>query len=271
MSLNPYSQLKQQLAHLNSNHRQQQALYLWRALILGLFSGSLLVALVLYPRKIIKPSQIVINSDRSINKEKIYQNLDIQVAKSESTQSQLPMFLNARSPWTVSSKNIIARLEAISAIETARITKTIFPPVINIYLQERVPVVTAISEGKVGFLDRQGNWLDPSLYNYRSEKLPLTKIKVVNFTNKNKRTYAKLFQLISSYPSIGVKEIIWNEAGNLSLITKDLKVRFGSNPKFIKQQFNYLVSFPLNSSEKALHNSSWLDLSNPASPFLEQK
>lgn len=267
----PYPQLKQKFAHLNSNRRQQQALYLWRSLIVGLFSGSLLVALILYPRKIIKPSQIVINSNRSINTAKIYQNLNIPSPQSEEDQSQLPSFLHARSPWTVSSQSIISHLENISAIETARITKTIFPPVINIYLQERIPVVTAISSGKVGFLDRQGNWLEPDLYNYRSEKLPRTKIKVVNFQNKNKSTYIKLFKLISTYPKLGVKEIIWDEADNLSLITKDLKVRFGSNPQFIQQQFDYLVSFPTHSSDKAVQNSSWLDLTNPASPFLEQK
>lgn len=271
MRSSPYPQLKQKFAHLKSNRRQQQALYLWRSLIIGLFSGSLLLALILYPRKIIKPSQIVINSDRSINTAKIYQNLNIPLSNSAESQSKLPSFLHARSPWTVSSQSIISRLEEISAIETARITKTIFPPVINIYLQERIPVVTAISSGKVGFLDRQGNWLEPDLYNYRSEKLPLTKIKVVNFKNKNKSTYVKLFKLISNYPQIGVKEIIWTETGNLSLITKDLKVRFGSNPKLIQQQFDYLVSFPTRSSEKEVRKASWLDLTNPASPFLEQQ
>jgi len=269
MSSYPYSLLKQKFAHLNSNRRHQQALYLWRSIVAGLFSSSLLIALVLYPRKITKPSQVVINSDRSINTAKIYQHLDIPLAQSQQSQSQLPGYLYLKSPWIISSQSIISRLESISAIETARITKTIFPPRIKIHLQEKIPVVTAISSGKVGFLDRQGNWLEPSLYNHRAENLPLTKIKVVNFTEKNKSTYVKLLKLLSAYPQVGLKEMSWSEEGYLSLITKDLKVRFGANPQLIQQQFDYLVNFPSKSKEKVVKNSSWLDLTNPESPFLE--
>lgn len=265
----PYPQLQQQFSHLNSNRRHQRLLYLWRSLVICFFSSSLLATLIIFPRKITKPSQIIIKSNHSINTTKIYQQLDIPTAKSRKNQAQLPKFLDSMSPWEVSSRTIITRLDSISAIETTRVTKTIFPPTINIFLKERVPVTTAIASGKVGFLDNKGNWLEPNLYNYRTSNLPLTKIKVVNFQSQNKGTYKKLFKLISTYPKIGVKEIIWNESGNLILVTKDFKVRFGSNSKLVEQQFEYLVNFPSQSLDKAVKEASWLDLTNLESPFLQ--
>lgn len=255
MSVHRDPQLKQKLSLLKSEQRKIQYCYLWRSLVVTTVAGTM-IAVAMSPRWQIKQqSQIIIKGDRLVTTAKLYPTI-----KMAYPQSVL----------TIPSQQIERQLKSIPALESVRVNKTIFPPLVNVYIQERIPVATAVSSGKVGFLDRQGVWLEPSLYDPQQANLPLTTIKVINFQPQYNHIWSEIFALIAVYPTINVKEVHWDRVGNLFLITSNFKVLFGRDRSLLKRQFATLATFPDSALNKNLSNIAQIDLTNPDVPFLEQ-
>ena len=248
-------QLKQKLSLLKSEQRKIQYCYVWRSFVVSIFAGGM-IAFAMSPRWQIKQqSQIIFKGDRLVKAAKLYPTIKISYPQSI---------------VTIPSQQIERQLKSIPALESVRVNKTIFPPLVNIYIQERIPVATAVSSGKVGFLDRQGVWLDPSLYDPDNSKLPLTTIKVINFQPQYNTVWSEIFDLIAVYPTIDIKEVYWDRVGNLFLVTSNFKVLFGRDRSLLKHQFAILATFPDSALNKNLQNVAQIDLTNPDVPFLEQ-
>jgi cell division protein FtsQ len=259
---NPYSMtahscndLKKNLSLLKAKQRQRQRCYLYRSLLVSAFASGILAIIMSYNWQIKAQSQVIVRGDRFLAASAIFNLLQLSYPQSI---------------VSFSTQNIEERLQSIPALQSVRVTKALFPPSINIYLQEKIPVATALSSGKVGFLDSQGVLLEPNLYDDRKTNFPPTKIKVVNFQPQYSKVWSEIYRLTVAYPSTDVKEVRWDNAGNLFLRAKNFRVILGSNRSLLAKQFATLASFPDFTTDKKLHNIAQIDLTNPDTPFLEQ-
>lgn len=255
MTAHPCPELKQKLTLLKTKQRKLQRHYLYRSLVVSLFAGGILASILFGNWQIKDRSQIKIIGDRFINSAIISDSINIPYPQSI---------------ITIPSQQIESQLQSIPALQAVQVIKTIFPLSINIYLQERIPVATAISLGKVGFLDSQGVWLEPILYNHQQANFSSIEIKVVDFQPKYSTVWSEIYSLITAYPTLDVQEVHWEDGGNLFLVTSRFKVIFGADYSLLKRQFATLASFPDLATNQDLQNISQIDLTNPDVPFLEQ-
>lgn len=247
------SELQQKLSLLQRRQQTRQRCYLWRSLVVsGLAGGIFTLAMSSY-WQIKSLSQVRIQGDRNLASSTIEDRLKITYPQSI---------------ITVSTGQINRQLQSILALQSVRVTKSLFPPGVYIDLQERVPVATAVASGKVGFLDREGVWLDPSFYDNAATLLPSNSIKVINFASKYSKIWSEIYSFIVAYQTVDVREVHWDEGGNLWLITSNFKVFLGGDSSLLKRQFATLASLPNSDSEPSLLNVTQIDLSNPDVPFL---
>lgn len=246
-------ELQQQLSWLQRKQQTQQRCYLWRSLFVSSLAGGILTLAMSSYWQIKSPSQVRIKGDRDLAVSTIENRLQISYPQSI---------------ITVSTGQINRQLQSIPALESVRVTKSLFPVGVNIYLQERVPVAIAIASGKVGFLDRWGVWIDPNFYK-NAELLPSNSIKVVNFAPRYSIIWSELYNFTVAYQTLDVREVHWDEQGNLWLITNNFQVFFGSDNSLLQRQFATLASFADFDTEQSLHNVTQIDLSNPDVPFLK--
>jgi cell division protein FtsQ len=255
MIAHPDSDLKKKLSLLKTQQRKVQRCYLYRSLLVSAFASGILAVAIAIDWQIKEQSQVIIKSDRFLAASAIFKVLKLSYPQSI---------------VSFPTQKIEARLQSMPALQSVKVTKTLFPPTIKIYLQEKIPVATALSSKDVGFLDRQGVWLKPDLYDYTKKNFPLTKIKVVNFQPQYSQVWSEIYRLTLAYPSIDVKEVHWDETGNLFLVTNNFQVVLGSNHSLLPKQFATLASFPNLTTNERLQNTTQIDLTNPDTPFLEQ-
>ena len=251
MTAHSSSELKQKLSLLQRKQQTRQRCSLWRSLVVsGLAGGVFTLAMSSY-WQIKSLSQVRINGDRNLASSTIEDRLKITYPQSI---------------ITISTGQMNRQLQSFPALQSVRVTKSLFPPRVYIDLIERVPVAVAVASGKVGFLDREGVWLDPSFFD-NVELLPSDSIKVVNFAPRYSRIWSDIYSFIVAY-QIDVREVHWDEGGNLWLITDDFRVFLGMDSSLLKRQFATLASLPDLTSEPNLINVTQIDLSNPDVPFL---
>ncbi|VEP15004.1 Cell division septal protein [Hyella patelloides LEGE 07179] len=255
MTAHPCPELKQKITLLKTKQRKVQRHYLYRSLVVSMFAGGILASILSGNWQIKDRSQITIIGDRLIDSAIISNSINITYPQSI---------------ITIPSQQIESQLQSISALQAVQVTKTIFPLSVNIYLQERIPVATALSLGKVGFLDSQGVWLEPILYNHQQANFSSTAIKVVNFKPQYSSIWSEIYSLITAYPTLDVQEVHWEDGGKLSLVTSRFKVIFGADYSLLQRQFETLASFPDLATNRDLQNIAQIDLTNPDAPFLEQ-
>ena len=254
MTVRPCSELKQKLTLLKTEQRKVQRRYLYRALWVSSLAGSIIALAFSNRWEIVDSSQIAIYGTRFTDTSAISQLID---------------FSYPESIITVPTQNIEARLRSISALRSVRVGKTIFPPSVKVYLEERIPVATALSMGKVGFLDREGNWLEQNMYDYQQPDFPATAIKVINFEPQYSAIWSEIYSLIIAYPQLRVSEIQWHDGGNLILLCDEFKVILGANHSLLEKQFVTLANFADLTINEQAKDIFLIDLTNPEIPLLE--
>lgn len=252
MTAHSSSELKQKLSLLQRKQQIRQRCYLWRSLVVSSLAGGLFTLAMSSYWQIKSLSQVRIQGDRNLASSTIEDRLKITYPQSI---------------ITISTGQMNRQLRSIRALQSVRVTKSLFPPKVYIDLQERVPVAVAVASRKVGFLDREGVWLDPSFYE-NVELLPYDSIKVVNFAPKHSRIWSEIYSLTIAYQTVNVREVHWDEGGNLWLITDNFKVFLGMDSSLLQRQFATLASLPDSQSEPSLLNVIQIDLTNPDVPFL---
>ena len=251
------SKLQQKLSLLQQQNRKRVQISLWRCLLVGGLVTSGFAMMVSPYWKIKNSSQIILEEDIQVTKSTIYSLLELDY----------PQWL-----WAIPSNQLSDNLKSIPPIADAVVTKQIFPPQMKVSLQERIPVATALSEGKIGFLDADGVWLDANFYRHDkdSQNFSLPSVKVINFQTKYREIWAEIYRLSARYPVIELKELRWDEVEHLYLKTNIGKVYLGSDSSLLAQQFQVLARFPQLSTQKNLTEVDYLDLSNPKIPFIQQ-
>ncbi len=259
MSASYDPKLQQKLLLLQRQNRQRVQISIWRSLLVSSFV-TISVGLMILPYWQIKNSSGIIHEDDTIvAKSTIYSLLKLNY----------PQWL-----WTIPNHQLANNLKSISPIVDAVVTKQMFPPRMTVRLQERLPVASALSEGKMGFLDSEGIWLDAHFYSNSSQiqdqqNFVLPPIKVINFQPQYRDTWAEIYRLSARYREIELLEVRWEETAHLYLKTNIGKIYLGSDSSLLSQQFQVLARFPKLSTQENISGIEYLDLSNPKNPFIQ--
>ena len=249
--------LKQKLFFLQHQNRQRLRISIWRCWVVSSLVVSSVAIITSTYWQIKKPSQVVLEEDIFVAESTIYSLLKLNY----------PQWL-----WTIPSHQLSNNLKSIPPILDAMVTKQMFPPQMKVRLQERVPVATALSQGKIGFLDADGVWLEAKFYRYSedNQNFSLPQLKVINFQTQYRDTWSEIYRLLTMYPGIELLEVRWDEVAHLYLKTNIAKVYLGGDRSLLEQQFQVLARFPELSTQENLTGVEYLDLSNPNIPFIQR-
>lgn len=254
--------LQEKLRFLQKQNQKKCQIAIWRCLVVaGLIVSSLVMISTPY-WKIKSPAQINLEEDIALNRSTIHSLLKLNY----------PQLL-----WTIPSHQLSNNLTSIPPIVDAIVTKQMFPPQIKVRLQERIPVAMALSQGKIGFLDADGVWLEANYYSYggsrpgeSEQNFSLPKLKVINFRPQYSHIWSEIYRLLAIYPRIELLELRWDEAAHIYLKTNIGRVYLGADSSILSQQFQVLARFPELSAQENLIGVEYLDLSNPKIPFIQK-
>ena len=248
MNVFPPPQLKYKLATIAIAKRRSVRLSLWRScFMIGCTMALGLAATV--PNSQIKTQKQI--------------NVDGEILVSESKIRQALNFTYPQFVWSVNGIDLAHKIESIPSVKAAKVNKQIIPPRINILVREKTPVALATSQGKVGFLNSEGEWIEQSFYDNINTKSPLPELKVINYKTQFKQPWVKIYQLILLYPELKISEVHWQASGDVSLETKIGQVFLGSESSRLSQQFKIISQ--LKNLPKRIEQSeiAYIDLSNP--------
>ena len=250
----PPPKLKYQLTTAKAQNYRLARLALWRScFVIGCALGVGLAAnLPLW--KIENRSQIKINDEKLVSEETIHNSLN---------------FSYPQSIWMINGLSLTHKIESIPSIESARVNRQSIPPQIIITLREKTPVAVATSEGKIGFIDASGEWIDRKFYADISDS-SLPKLKVTDYKIQFQDRWHKIYQLITLYPELQIDEVQFRQAGNVFLNTQIGRVFLGAKLAYLERQFETIAR--LKNLPKHLNRSQidYLDLSDPKTILIQK-
>lgn len=244
----PPPQLQYKLALVKVQQQRLDRISLWRSGLIIILAMSLGLTATLPYWKIKQSTQIKIKGKKLVSEDTVRTAINFNY----------PQFIG-----TVNGLNIARKIESIPSIAAVKVNKQIIPPHLIISLQEKEPVAIATSQGKIGFLDANGEWIPQQFYTNIDAKSSLPKLKVIDHQPSYQQPWRKIYQLVSLYPELQISEIQWQDSGSLFIQTKIGRVFLGSDRSQLELQFKTmakLANLPdyLESSEIA-----YIDLSNP--------
>ena len=255
MSVFPPPQLQYKLALVKLQQRRELQISLWRACFMISLTMGLGIAATLPNSQIKARSQIKIDGETLVSEDKIYQALNFRY----------PQFI-----WSVNGINLGHKIESIPSIQAAKVNKQIIPPTITISLHEKKPVALATSQGEVGFLTSQGEWIEQKFYGNINADFPLPKLKVIDYKIQFRQHWHKIYQLISLYPELEITEVHWQSSGNVFLKTKIGQVFLGSESSRLTQQFKIISKLKNLPNKIDSSEIAYIDLSNPGVNLIQK-
>ncbi|MDJ0742072.1 MAG: FtsQ-type POTRA domain-containing protein [Xenococcaceae cyanobacterium MO_167.B27] len=250
MPASSFPKLEDKISLLKQQKHKLRQRFLWRSILVSTIATSLLTATIIPHGQIKHPSQVQIEGTNLIAETTIHHLLNIQY----------PEFI-----WQIPSQKLSQNLESIPPIADTRINKQLFPPVLQVFIQERNPVAVAISASgnNLGFLDAQGIWLDPKYYEDSGTKIVIGGLKVLNFQSSYSSVWSEVYRLIKAYPSIKILEVRWDNSHNLYLKTSLGTVYLGSDLSYLEKQFTAMASLKNLPNHLQLSQIYYIDLTNP--------
>ncbi|HYW17957.1 MAG TPA: FtsQ-type POTRA domain-containing protein [Nodularia sp. (in: cyanobacteria)] len=232
---------------------------IWRTVaISGLAGGLLWVAL--QPIWVLNaPKQIVMKSGNQL--------------LSEATIDSLLVISYPQSLWRIQPNAIADSLKQQPTIAQATVNRRLFPPGLNIEIQERVPVAIAQSPKKqspAGLLDASGVLIPLNKYTLVNPNIKLPSLIVVGTPGQYRSYWSQFYASLSQSP-VKIQEIDCQDPTNLILKTELGNVHLGAFSPQITEQIKVLAQMRSLSAKMDFSQIKYIDLKNPASPLVHLK
>lgn len=253
MTAFPPPGLKYKLAAVKIQDRRLARISLWRSCCSVACALGIGIVVTLPWWEIQDRSQIKIAGAKSVSQETIYSNLN---------------FSYPQLVWQVNGLDLTQKVRSVPSIEDVRVNRQLMPPRITIALQEKVPVAVATSQGKIGFLNDGGEWIDRQFYDNISNSLP--KLKAIDYQSQYRQRWQKIYRLLSLYPELQVDEVQFHQSGSIYINTKIGKVFLGVDSSHLEEQFKTIAR--LKNLPEHLDRSEifYIDLSNPNATLIQK-
>ena len=229
---------------------------IWRSLAIGGLTGGLLWV-ALQPIWVLNdPKQIVMKSSNEL--------------LSPTTIRSLLVISYPQSIWRIEPNAIANSLQQQPTIAQARVSRRLFPPGLNIEVQERVPVAV-FENGKkqspVQLLDATGVLIPLEKYTLLNPKFKQPSLKVVGSPEQYRSYWSQLYPSLSqSY--VKIMEVDWQDTTNIILKTELGSVHLGTLSSQLNQQIKVLAQMRYLSAKVDFSQIKYIDLENPASPLV---
>ncbi|MCC5641463.1 FtsQ-type POTRA domain-containing protein [Nostoc sp. CHAB 5824] len=238
---------------------------IWRTFaITGLAGGLLWVAV--QPVWVLKtPKQVVMKSGN-------------QLLSDETTQSLLVLSY-PQSLWRIEPTAIANSLKKQPTIAQAIVRRRLFPPGLNIEIQERVPVAvtqTASEQNQttgnkkvtIGLLDASGAWMPLEKYTSLNPTKKLPNLRVIGLPKQYCLYWTQLHQAVSQ-SAVRVIEIDCQNPANLILKTELGNVHLGVPGPQLSEQIKVLAQMRHLAAKLNFGQIEYIDLKNPDFPLVQ--
>jgi cell division protein FtsQ len=229
---------------------------LWRTFaVSGIAGGLLWVAL--QPIWVLNaPQQIEMKSGNKLLSEAAIQSL-LEISYPQSL-------------WRIQPHAIANSLTQQPTIAHARVNRRLFPPGLNIEIQERVPVAVAVSSDKhssAQLLDADGVLIPLEKYKLVNSNIQLPTLKVLGSPAQYGSHWRQLYPALSQ-SQVKIKEIDWQNPTNLILSTELGNIHLGGFSSQFSEQIKVLGQMRSISAKMDVSKIKYIDLKNPASPLV---
>lgn len=255
MSTFPPPQLRYKLSLIKLQQQRLTRLSLWRACFMVCCATGLSLAATLPNSQIKKRSQIQVNGEQLVSEAAIHRALKFTY----------PQFI-----WSINGIDLGQKIESIPSVKAVKISKQLIPPQLVITLQEKTPVALATSQGEVGFLSSEGEWIAQKFYDNTNLDLPLPKLKVINYQPGYRSAWSEIYQLNLAYPELKLTQIHWRSGGGIFVQTKIGQVFLGSETSRLAQQFKTISKLENLAAQVDVAEIAYIDLSNPGVNLIQR-
>lgn len=179
-------------------------------------------------------------------------------------------------------EQLIERLLTQSPIAHAQVSRELFPPRLEIMLQERLPVavtvpsrpgLTVVDEptptSHPGLLDSEGYWMAQAVAVGLHEEFALPELQVRGFHPRYQSQWPQLYQAIQTSP-VAVQAIDLRSPNNLILETAIGRVHLGIyDPRRLSEQLAILPRLRTLTGDPNAPAVDYIDLANPQVPAVK--
>jgi len=260
-----HTDLAQRRKKLRRQRQMKIIQAIWRTFAISGLAGGLLW-LAIQPIWILNaPKQIVMKSGNQL--------------LSDDAIKSLLVLSYPQSLWRIEPSVIADSLMQQPTIAQATVSRRLFPPGLNIEIQERVPVAIAqkrIEQNQntgnkkvtVGLLDASGVWIPLEKYKSLNPKAKLPNLKVIGLPKQYSLYWTQLYQAVSQ-SSVKVMEVDCEDPANLILKTELGQVHLGVPSPQLPEQIKLLAQMRHLPAKLNFSQIEYIDLKNPESPLVQ--
>lgn len=261
-------ELAQRRKSLKQQRRIRNLQNIWRVLAAtGLAAGAFWMIHNPFWLLLQGPHQVIIDGNEMMTDATIHELLGLQYPQ--------PIF-------KLQPEAIVARLSDQSPVAFARVNRQLFPPRLEISLQERQPVAITIPtrpaaassgdptpDSHPGLLDAEGHWMAQRDVKGLEHATELPGLRVRGFHTRYRLQWPILYQSLQTSP-VPIYEIDWRSPNNLILQTEAGIVHLGIyDPQRLQQQLSILPQLQGLTSNSSVPAVEYVDLSNPQVPAVK--
>ncbi|MBN3870280.1 cell division protein FtsQ/DivIB [Nostoc sp. JL33] len=240
-------------------HRQMRIIQaIWRTFAITGLAGGLLWVVVQPVWMLKAPKQIVMKSGNKL--------------LTDETAQSLLVLSYPQSLWRIEPSAIANSLKKQPTIAQAIVRRRLFPPGLNIEIQERVPVaVTQTASNKkvtIGLLDASGVWMPLEKYTSLNPTRKLPNLRVIGLPKQYCLYWTQLHQAVSQSP-VKVMEIDCRNPTNLILKTELGDVHLGVPGPQLSEQIKVLAQMRPLAAKFNSGQIEYIDLKNPELPLVQ--
>lgn len=283
------AELSQRRKTLRRQRRRQVVYGIWRILAISSLAGGLGWAATQPVWIIRQPEQINIEGN--------------QILSDQGVRSLLSLSY-PQSLLRIEPKTVAQQLETKQTlIAKASISRQLFPPSLTVKVEEREPVVTAVSVNSsvaptsetsslanqananeankpeettpaspptvpVGLIDAKGTWIPIENYNSAGKPLPFPTLRIIGDRQHYLSHWAQMYQVLRGSP-VKVSEIDWQNPANVILKTDIGTVHLGIYGSQFADQLAVLDQMRQLSNQVDGHPIAYIDLTDPNSPAIQ--
>lgn len=186
----------------------------------------------------------------------------------------------------VQPEAIVQQLQQRAPVTSATVVRQLFPPRINVYIQERRPVAKALPTTtkpqqpqtqnaalestyvQPGFLDQNGVWMPQSSFMMLEEAAELPELEVYGMRPRYSHYWPQLYRTLRQSP-VKVRRIDWGDPNDLVLHTDLGVVRLGPYNYRFPEQLAVLDRLRSLPGQVDASNVAYIDLRNPDAPSIQ--
>lgn len=211
------------------------------------------------------------------------QQIDItgnELMSDQTLQSLVPLDY-PQSLLKVSPESISRQLLARAPLTEATVVRHLFPPKLEVHVQERQPVAIALPPStdadaapgdsyyvQVGLLDANGVWVPQSSFTGLADPAKLPHLEVKGMRSQYQKVWPELYQAIAQSP-LQIDQIDWRDPTNLILHTELGPVHIGPYSYRFPEQLALLDQMRDLSQQLDNKQLAYIDLTNPDAPSVQ--